>query len=94
MDSASIISLAIIVAIAIIIIKGVVIVSQSNAFVVERLGKYNRTLEGGFHIIIIPILDSIRIKLTKQEQMCINIPKQNVITKDNVNISVDGIVFI
>lgn len=92
MEPASIISLAIIIAIAIIIIKGVVIVPQSNAFVIERLGKYNRTLEGGFHIII-PILDSIRIKLTKQEQI-INIPKQNVITKDNVNISVDGIVFI
>lgn len=69
-----------------------VIVPQSNAYVVERLGKYNKTLEGGFHIII-PVLDSISSKLTKQEQI-INIPQQNVITKDNVNISVDGIVFI
>lgn len=91
-EPATIISLAIIVAIAIIIIKGVVIVPQTHAFVVERLGKYNRTIEGGLHIII-PILDSISSKLTKQEQI-INIPQQNVITKDNVNISVDGIVFI
>ncbi|WP_331775201.1 SPFH domain-containing protein [Sulfurospirillum sp. 1612] len=91
-EPATIISLAIIVAIAIIIIKGVVIVPQTHAYVIERLGKYNRTLEGGLHIII-PLLDNISSKLTKQEQI-INIPQQNVITKDNVNISVDGIVFI
>jgi regulator of protease activity HflC (stomatin/prohibitin superfamily) len=91
-EAASIISFAIIIAIGIIIVKGVVIVPQTHAFVIERLGKFNRTLEGGFHIVI-PILDSIRSKLTKQEQI-INIPQQNVITKDNVNISVDGIVFI
>ena len=91
-EAASIVSSAIIVAIGIIIIKGVVIVPQTHAYVIERLGKYKRTLEGGFHIII-PILDTIRSKPTKQEQI-INIPQQNVITKDNVNISVDGIVFI
>ena len=92
MEAVSIISLAIVIAVAIIIIKGIVIVPQSNAYVIERLGKYNKTLEGGFHIII-PILDAIREKLTKQEQI-INIPQQNVITRDNVNISVDGIVFV
>ncbi len=92
MEALSIVSLAIIIAIAIIIIKGIVIVPQSYAYIVERLGKYNRTLEGGFHIII-PILDSVRTKLTKQEQI-IDIPGQSVITKDNVNINVDGLVFI
>jgi regulator of protease activity HflC (stomatin/prohibitin superfamily) len=86
------ISIAIIIAIGIIIIKGIVIVPQAHAYVIERLGKYNKTLEGGFHIII-PILDSISTKMTKQEQI-VNIPEQNVITKDNVNISVDGIIFI
>ena len=86
------VSLAIIIAIGIIIIKGVVIVPQAHAYVIERLGKYNKTLEGGFHIII-PILDNISSKLTKQEQL-INIPEQSVITRDNVNISVDGIIFI
>ncbi len=91
-EAASIVSFAIIIAIGIIIVKGVVIVPQTHAYVIERLGKYKRTIEGGFHIII-PILDTIRSKPTKQEQI-INIPQQNVITKDNVNISVDGIVFI
>ncbi|MCD6433736.1 MAG: paraslipin [Sulfurimonas sp.] len=91
-EAVSIISLAIVIAVAIIIIKGIVIVPQAHAYVVERLGKYNKTLEGGFHIII-PVLDSISSKLTKQEQI-INIPQQSVITRDNVNINVDGIVFI
>ncbi len=92
MEAISIISIAVIIAVGIMIIKGIVIVPQAHAYVVERLGKYKVTLEGGFHIII-PILDSISSKLTKQEQM-INIPEQSVITRDNVNISVDGIVFI
>jgi len=91
-DATIALSLATIIATAIIIIKGVVIVPQSQAYVVERLGKYKKTLEGGFHIII-PVLDSIRKKVTKQEQL-INIPEQSVITKDNVNINVDGIVYI
>jgi len=86
------VSIAIIIAVGIIIIKGVVIVPQAHAYVIERLGKYNKTLEGGFHIIL-PILDNISAKLTKQEQM-IDIPSQSVITKDNVNISVDGLIFI
>lgn len=91
-DPSMIVPIAIIIALVIIIYKGVKIVSQADAWVVERLGKYHKTLEGGFHLII-PVLDSVRAELTKQEQI-INIPGQSVITKDNVNISVDGIVFI
>lgn len=86
------IPIAIIVVVFVIIAKGVKIVPQSHAWVIERLGKYNRTLEGGFHLII-PIIDSVSSKLTKQEQI-IDIPQQSVITRDNVNISVDGIVFV
>jgi len=91
-DPSMIIPIALIIAIGIIIYKGVKIVPQADAWVVERLGKYHKTLDGGLHLII-PVLDSVRDKLTKQEQI-INIPQQNVITRDNVNISVDGIVFI
>ncbi len=75
----------------VIISKGVKIVSQSDLYVVERLGKFHKVLSGGFHIII-PIIDQIRAKLTSREQL-VNIEKQAVITKDNVNISIDGIVF-
>ena len=91
-DTSIIIPIALIIALGVIIYKGVKIVSQADAWVIERLGKYHKTLEGGFHLII-PILDSVRAVLTKQEQI-IDIPGQSVITKDNVNISVDGIVFV
>lgn len=74
-----------------IIAKGIKIVSQANKVVIERLGKYNRTLTGGLNFII-PIVDSVRATLTLQEQT-IDIPSQNVITKDNVNINIDGLVF-
>ncbi len=92
MEAVSAVSIAIIVAVLIIIVKGIKIVPQSRAYVIERLGKYNRTIEGGFHVII-PIVDSVAMAVTKQEQI-IDIPQQSVITKDNVNISVDGLVFI
>jgi len=87
-----VLSIGVIIFIAITIIKGIKVVKQSNAIVVERLGRYNRTLEGGFHILI-PFLDNVREEVTKQEQL-IDIPSQPVITKDNVNINVNGIVFI
>jgi regulator of protease activity HflC (stomatin/prohibitin superfamily) len=82
---------AIIVFALIIISKGVKIVPQSDLYVIERLGKFNRELHGGFHIII-PIIDSVRAILTSREQL-VDIAKQSVITRDNVNISIDGIVF-
>jgi len=92
MEAVSVVGIAVVVAVLIIIIKGVKIVPQSHAYVIERLGKYHATLEGGFHLII-PIIDSVSMTVTKQEQM-IDIPGQSVITRDNVNISVDGLVFI
>jgi len=76
----------------ILAIKGITIVPQSSIYVVERLGKFHRELTGGFHIII-PVIDSIRNRLTIQEQI-IDIDKQHVITRDNVVIAIDGIVFI
>ncbi len=90
-NTALMIPIAVVVLAIIIISKGVTIVSQSDLVVVERLGKFNKVLHGGFHVII-PIIDSIRIKLTSREQL-VDIEKQSVITKDNVNILIDGIVF-
>lgn len=92
MEAVSAISIAIVIAVLIMMVKGIKIVPQAHAYVIERLGKYNATLEGGFHIII-PIIDAVAMQVTKQEQI-IDIPQQSVITKDNVNISVDGLVFI
>lgn len=83
--------LSLIILAAILIFMSVKIVSQADLYVVERLGKYNRTLDGGLHLIF-PVFDKIRAVLTVREQL-IDIPNQPVITKDNVNIAVDGIVF-
>jgi regulator of protease activity HflC (stomatin/prohibitin superfamily) len=87
----TIFAVAIIIFVLIIVLKGVRIVPQSDLFVVERLGKFSKILHGGFHLII-PVVDSIRTVLTSREQL-VDIEKQSVITKDNVNISIDGIVF-
>ena len=71
---------------------GIKIISQSDIYIVERLGKFHKVLDSGFHIII-PFVDQIRAEITVREQL-VDITKQQVITKDNVNISVDGIVFL
>lgn len=68
------------------------IVSQSDIMIIERLGKFNKEIGGGFHVII-PFLDIPRAVITIREQL-INIERQQVITKDNVIISVDGIVYL
>lgn len=77
----------------VLIIKlGVKIVSQADIYIIERLGRFHRVLDGGFHIII-PFFDSVRAKLSVREGL-VDISRQQVITKDNVNIMVDGIVFL
>lgn len=86
-----VVTIALVVIVLVILKKGIKIVPQSDLFVVERLGKYSKVLNGGLHIII-PFLDQVRKILTTREQI-IDIPRQSVITKDNVNISVDGLVF-
>jgi len=78
---------------AIVFVKmAIVVVSQSDLYIVERLGRFSRVLDGGFHVII-PFFDQIRAKLTNREQI-VDIIKQQVITKDNVNIMIDGMVYL
>ena len=74
-----------------IIINGAVIVPQKAAFIVERLGKYRCTLDAGFHILI-PFLDRIAYRHTLKEQ-AIDVPPQQCITKDNIAVDVDGILY-
>lgn len=84
-------AIALIFLVIVLVTKGVKIVPQSNLYVVERLGRFHKILHGGLHLII-PMIDNIRDILTSREQL-VDIEKQAVITKDNVNISIDGIVF-
>lgn len=76
----------------VIIAKTAVVVPQQSAYVVERLGKYSATLDAGFHILL-PFIDRIRYKHSLKES-AIDIPEQVCITRDNVQVSVDGILYL
>lgn len=77
--------------IVIAVIKTMQIVPQRHAYIVERLGKYNKTLEAGMHILI-PFIDRVAYKHTLKEQ-AVDVPPQMCITKDNISVEVDGILY-
>jgi regulator of protease activity HflC (stomatin/prohibitin superfamily) len=72
--------------------KTAVVVPQQNAFVVERLGRFSGVLDAGFHILV-PFVDTIRYRHLLKEQ-AFDIPEQVCITKDNVQVAVDGILYL
>lgn len=67
------------------------IVPQQSKHIVERLGRYHKTLEPGFHILI-PFIDNVNYKINLKEQI-IKVENQRAITKDNVALTLDGVVF-
>ncbi|HET8540078.1 MAG TPA: stomatin-like protein [Anaeromyxobacter sp.] len=75
-----------------VVVKTAVVVPQQNAYVVERLGKFHAVLDAGFHVLF-PFIDVIRYRHTLKEQ-AIDIPEQICITKDNVQVAVDGILYL
>ncbi len=75
-----------------VVIKTAVVVPQQSAYVVERLGRFSGILDAGFHILV-PFLDAIRYRHTLKEQ-AVDIPEQICITKDNVQVHVDGVLFL
>jgi len=77
---------------AILVIKYIIrIVPQNEAYVVERLGKYSRTLEAGFHTLI-PFLDRVAYKHSLKE-FAMDVPSQQAITRDNVALGIDGVLY-
>ena len=68
-----------------------VVVPQQNAYVVERLGRYSTTLGAGFHILV-PFIQVIRYRHSLKED-AIDIPEQECITRDNVMVGVDGVLY-
>lgn len=73
------------------VLMAIKIVPQQQAFVVERLGKYDRTIEAGLHMLI-PLIDRVAYR-TELKEAVLDIPPQICITKDNVQVTVDGVLF-
>ncbi len=91
MDTSLFVSLGVVFVVIIILIKTAIVVPQQNAFVIERLGKYSKTLNAGFHILI-PFLERVAYKHTLKEQ-AVDIAEQVCITNDNVQVGVDGVLY-
>jgi len=73
------------------LIRSIRIVPAKTALVIERLGKYSRTLEAGFHILV-PFIEKVRYKHSMKEQ-AIDVPAQDCFTQDNVKVRVDGVLY-
>jgi len=69
-----------------------VVVPQKSAYIVEHLGKYKETMVAGFHILV-PFLDRIAYRHTLKER-AVDVPPQTCITKDNISVTVDGILYL
>jgi regulator of protease activity HflC (stomatin/prohibitin superfamily) len=76
----------------IVIARTAVVVPQQSAYVVERLGKYAGTMQAGFHLLV-PFFDVIRYRHSLKE-VAVDIPEQICITRDNVQVHVDGVLYL
>ena len=93
MDQGLLLLVLVIAAVAItILVKTAIVVPQQSAYVVERLGKYSSTLQAGFHILV-PFVERIAYRHSLKES-AIDIPEQICITKDNVQVGIDGVLYL
>jgi regulator of protease activity HflC (stomatin/prohibitin superfamily) len=83
--------LAVVIFVVILLLRTATVVPQQSAYVVESLGRYNRTLDAGFHIVV-PFWERIAYRHNLKEQ-AMDIPEQVCITKDNVQVGVDGVLY-
>jgi regulator of protease activity HflC (stomatin/prohibitin superfamily) len=92
MNAALIVAVVLALVLLIVLSRTAVVVPQQSAFIVERLGRYNGVLNAGFHILV-PFMDSIRYRHSLKED-AMDIPEQICITRDNVQVAVDGILYL
>ena len=92
MTGALVVAVVLAVLVVVVLGKTAVVVPQQSAFVVERLGRYQKTLGAGFHILV-PFIDVIRYRHSLKET-AIDIPEQVCITRDNVQVHVDGVLYL
>lgn len=83
--------ISLLVIIFLLLLSSIKVVNTGSLYVVERLGQFNRILEPGWHFVI-PGVDFVRKKVSTKQQI-LDVPPQSVITKDNVKISVDNVIF-
>ncbi|TRW49746.1 paraslipin [Aliidiomarina halalkaliphila] len=88
----TILSIGFAIAVIITIVKTARIVPQRSNFVIERLGKYSRTLDSGFHILI-PFIDKVAYIQTLKEEV-IDVERQACVTKDNIQVGINGVLYI
>lgn len=91
MSGISIVILSIVAAVIVVVFMGVKIIPQGQQATVERFGRYSRTLQPGINIIV-PVFDRIGRRLNMMEQV-MDVPSQEVITRDNAMVRVDGVTF-
>ena len=91
MGEFSIVIIISVVLLVVLLFKTARVVPQRQEFIVERLGKFSRTLSAGLHILI-PFLDIVKYKRTLKEEV-FEVSKQNCITKDNVALGIDGVLY-
>ena len=75
----------------VVLLKTARVVPQREQFVIERLGKYSKTLDAGFHLLV-PFVDVVAYKHTLKEQT-LDVPSQSCITKDNISVEIDGVIY-
>ena len=92
MEIATILSLGFLALVIVALAKTARIVPQRSAFIVERLGKYAKTLDAGFHILS-PFVDRVAYKHTLKEE-AIDVPSQACVTRDNIQVVVNGVLYL
>ena len=92
MISSTIVAFGLVFVVVIVLIKTAIVVPQQSGFVVERLGKYSKTLNAGFHILF-PFIERIAYRHSLKEQAT-DIDEQICITRDNVQVGVDGVLYL
>jgi regulator of protease activity HflC (stomatin/prohibitin superfamily) len=92
MDTSTIVALGLVFVVVVVLVKTAIVVPQQSGYVVERLGKYSKTLNAGFHILF-PFIERVAYKHSLKEQAA-DIDEQVCITRDNVQVGVDGVLYL